>query len=75
MNQETQTKRKLWWVADNKAEADQVVADLTSKGARIVKVELQHPSTELRDIVFELDPTKALGTLGYQPDEEEWLKE
>lgn len=74
MIQETK-HRKLWWMADNQAAADQWTADLTAKGVKIEKIEPQPaPSTQL-NVVFSLDPAKAMEILGYDPDEEEWLEE
>lgn len=67
--------RKLWWIADDKAEADRWSAELTEKGAKIVKIQPHPaPSTQI-DVVFSLDPAKAVEILGRVPDEEEWLED
>lgn len=67
--------RKLWWIADDKAEADRWSADLTAKGAKIEKVEPHPaPSTQV-DVVFSLDPARSMEILGHVPDVEEWLDE
>lgn len=67
--------RKMWWIADDKAEADRWSADLTAKGAKIEKIEPHpHPSTQL-DVIFSLDPARSMEILGRVPDEDEWLDE
>jgi len=67
-----ETRRSLWWSAENQAEADEWVADLTAKGCIIEKVDPQQGRPQV-DVIFSLDPTKAKEILGYEPEEEEWL--
>lgn len=64
---------RLWWIADNEAEADEWLKDLVSKGCTLVKKEA-HAEGGRVDLVFSLNKARAIEVLGYVPDEEEWLE-
>ncbi len=64
---------RIWWSADNLAEAQQWEADLTDKGAR---VELRPESDrEIVDVIITLERARAKEILGHEVDPEEWMTE
>lgn len=70
--QSTATGR-IWWSAENLAEAQKWQSDLTAKGA---SVELRPESDrEVVDVIITLERARANEILGYEVDAEEWLLE
>lgn len=67
-------KRKIWWIANDIAEAARWFQNFAPKGVAFLKVEAEKDSPRL-DVVFELEKDKAEEILGYLPGEEEWLQE
>lgn len=67
-------KGKLWWIADNKAEAEKWIEELPAKGCTITLVDPEKSSDRVH-VIFELPKAKAKEILGYEPDEESWLVE
>jgi hypothetical protein len=65
--------KALWWIADNKEEADQWIADLTKKGCTILKIEPHPAPSEQVDVVFSFDPENT-EALDYVPEECEYLQ-
>ena len=62
----------IWWIAEDKAEAEQWKADLEGKGATVVVHPLDEATPKV-SLYITLDRNRAEEMLGYQPDEEEWL--
>jgi len=65
---------KIWWSADNLAEAKQWETDLLSKGAISVVLKPEDDRENVQ-VLITLDRSKANEILGYAVDEEEWLDE
>ncbi len=63
---------RLWWVADNMAEAKEWEAQYLAAGAYSVelKPEADRPMV---DVIITLDRSRAPEILGTEPDAEEWL--
>lgn len=63
---------RLWWIAEDAAEADRWVTELTAKGCTLIKREenIDRPRVS---VVFSLNKNRAQEVLGYQPEETEWL--
>jgi hypothetical protein len=64
---------QLWWIAENEAEAEKWLRDLTDKGCTLVKKETRQDDGRV-DVVFRLNKARALEALGYLPEDEEWLE-
>lgn len=62
----------IWWIAEDKAEAEQWKADLEGKGATVAIRPLDETTPKV-SLYITLDRNRAEEVLGYQPDEEEWL--
>lgn len=64
---------KMWWFAENQADADGMKADLLAKG--VIDVELGVPDDNGRiDVIFSLDRDRAREILGFPVANEEWLE-
>lgn len=65
---------RIWWNADNLAEAQQWKADFEAKGA--ISVEIK-PETDraVVNVIITLERSRAPEILGTVPDAEEWLTE
>lgn len=65
--------RALRWVAESQARLDGLTKDLTRNGCVFHSVKpLPSPSKEI-EFVFSLDPAKVLLTLGFFPNESDWI--
>ena len=64
---------KIWWIADNEAEAMEWVR--AARGTDAVFTIYPPRENGERDVVIELNRCDAVKALGYEPDEDEWLEE
>lgn len=63
---------RLWWIAEDDQEAQEMQADLIAKGCTILAADKRSDDGR-HDITFSLPKAKANEMLGYEVEEEEWL--
>ena len=66
-------KRRLWYIAESQDELDSWVKEWPSS-VEIIKTD-KHPSSDMIDVIIELDKDTAAETLGYAIEECEWMDE
>ncbi|WP_455233590.1 hypothetical protein [Geopseudomonas aromaticivorans] len=65
---------RIWWCADNMAEAQRWKADLLNKGALSVELKPEE-GREVVDVIITLERVKAAEILGGEIDDEQWMVE
>lgn len=65
---------RLWWSADNMAEAGSWKAKYEAAGALFVAMDPAIDAPRVR-VLLVLEKAKAAAILGYEPEAEEWLIE
>lgn len=63
---------KLWWNADNLAEAQQWQAEYVAKGALLVELKPEADRAVV-DVLITLHKERAKEIFGYEPEDSEWL--
>lgn len=62
--------KKMWWIADDQADAKKMATELLEKGALNIRICGEDPI----GVFFSVDTNTVEDVLGYVPDEDEYLE-